>query len=195
MREYYVQSDPYDCAVDHWHGTSRYNAMKNMLLEKVEYREDATNLGNWRRFVYPTGELFEEFVSYQSYLGLPLIHYTRGRCPETGKRIVARGVIAVGRLAVGIVAIGQASAGVIAIGQLGLGLLFGLGQLTTGAFAIGQFAIGVIFGLGQFTCGYVAIGQLAWGKYVLAQIGGGANVWDMRGAAPAAKKFFESLLP
>ena len=44
---------------------------------------------------------------------LPLVHYTYGKCPETGKRIVAHGVIAVGRLAWGIIAIGQASLGVV----------------------------------------------------------------------------------
>lgn len=169
--------------------------MKNMLLEKIEYKEDATNLGTWRRFAYPTGELFEEFTSYQTYFGLPLLHYTRGRCPETGRRIVARGIIAVGRLAVGVVAIGQASAGLIAVGQLALGLMFGLGQASTGVLAAGQLAVGVLFGLGQFTTGYVAIGQLALGKYVLAQVGAGLHVWDMKSASPVAKQFFRSLIP
>lgn len=169
--------------------------MKNMLLEKIEYKEDATNLGTWRRFVYPTGELFEEFVSYQMYFGLPLLHYTRGRCPETGRRIVARGVFAVGRLAVGIVAIGQASVGLIAIGQLALGLAFGLGQASTGVLAAGQLAVGLLFGLGQFTTGYVAVGQFALGKYVLAQVGAGLHVWDTKAASPVAKQFFRSLIP
>ena len=49
------------------------------------------------------------------------MHYTRGKCPETGRRIIAKGVIAVGRLATGIVAIGHASFGLIAIGQLAYG--------------------------------------------------------------------------
>lgn len=169
--------------------------MKNMLLEKVEYKEDAGELGTWRRFVYPTGELFEEFTSYQSYFGLPLIHYTRGRCPETGKRIVARGIVAVGRLAVGGVAIGQASFGLIAIGQLAIGIAFGLGQASTGVLALGQLALGVLCGLGQFTAGYIAIGQVALGKYVLAQVGAGVHVWDAKTASPIAKQFFRSLLP
>jgi hypothetical protein len=169
--------------------------MKNMLLEKIEYKEDATELGTWRRFVYPTGELFEEFTSHQRYLGLPLIHYTRGRCPETGKRVVARGVVAIGRLAVGGVAIGQASFGLIAIGQLAIGVALGLGQATTGVLAVGQLAVGLLFGLGQFTTGYVAVGQLALGKYVLAQVGAGQHVWDAKAASPVAKQFFRSLIP
>lgn len=83
----------------------------------------------------------------------------------------------------------------IAIGQLALGLLFGLGQGTTGIVAIGQGALGVAIGIGQFATGFVAVGQMAVGFYVLAQHGIGRNVWDMSGCAPAAKQFFESLMP
>ena len=115
--------------------------MKNLLLEKVEYKIEKTKFGVWRRFVYPTGAYFAEFKSNASFLGLPLLHNTRGICPETGRRIIAKGVLAVGRLAMGILAIGHASFGLIAIGQLGLGILFGLGQGTTGLYAIGQFAL------------------------------------------------------
>ena len=87
-----------------------------------------THWGIWRRFAYPNGKYFAEFRSNATFGGLPLLHYTRGICPETGRRVVAKGIIAVGKLAMGILAIGQASFGIIAIGQLGLGLLLGLGQ-------------------------------------------------------------------
>lgn len=166
--------------------------VRNILLENIEYKIDETRLGVWRRFMYPNGQLFEEFKSHGRLLGLPILHYTRGKCPETGKRIVAKGIIAVGRLAFGVIAIGHASLGVIAIGQLALGLLFGLGQASTGLVAIGQLAIGTALALGQAAGGYVAVGQFGLGTYVLAQIGFGEHVWDMRGAAPAAKEFFES---
>ena len=73
--------------------------MKNLLLEKVEYKIETTNFGVWRRFVYPNGSYFAEFKSHATFMGLPLFHYTRGKCPETGRRIIAKGVIAVGRLA------------------------------------------------------------------------------------------------
>ncbi len=142
--------------------------MRNLLLEPVEYKIDETRRGVWRRYVYPTGELFEEFTSHRRMFGMPWLHYTRGRCPETGKRIVAKGVIAIGRLAVGILALGQASAGVIAIGQAGFGLLFGLGQMSTGLFALGQVAIALAIGVGQCATGYVAVGQMTAGCYVLA---------------------------
>ncbi len=168
--------------------------MKNLLLENVEYKIEQTHLGVWRRFVYPNGSYFSEFKSHTTFGGLPLIHYTHGKCPETGRRIIAKGIVAVGRLATGILAIGQASFGLVAIGQLGLGLLLGLGQGATGLYAIGQAALGLTFGLGQFATGEIAIGQIAYGKYVLAQLGFGEYVWSQKRADPAAVEFFKSLL-
>jgi len=167
--------------------------VKNLLLENVEYQMETTNFGVWRRFVSPNGAFFAEFKSHAIFFGLPLLHYTRGKCPETGRRVVAKGVIAVGRLAMGILAIGQASFGIIAIGQAGLGLLLGLGQGATGLYAIGQAAIGLMFGLGQIATGEIAIGQLAYGKYVLAQIGYGDYVWSMKRDDLEAVTFFKSL--
>jgi hypothetical protein len=163
-------------------------------LEKVEYKIESTNFGVWCRFVYPNGAYFAEFESHVTFMGLPLFHYTRGKCPETGRRIIAKGVIAVRRLATGIVAIGHASFGLIAIGQLGLGLLFGLSQGSTGLYAVGQVAVGLLLGLGQIATGLIAIGQLAYGKYVLAQLGYGDYVWSMKRADPEAVKFFKTLL-
>jgi hypothetical protein len=167
----------------------------NMLLQDVEYQTEVTSLGVWRRYLYPSGMLFEEFVSHRQLLGLPFLHFTRGICPETGRRIVAKGVVAIGRKAMGILAIGQASLGVIAIGQLSIGLLLGLGQASTGVVAIGQLAIAVAFGLGQGAMGSVVIAQFGFGQYVLAQIGLGLHVWDMRGASPEAQQLFEAILP
>ena len=150
--------------------------MENVLLKNIEYQIQETSFGVWRRYLYPAGAYFAEFKSHRTLLGLPLLHYTRGICPETGKRVVAKGIFAVGRIAAGIVAIGQAAFGVIAIGQLALSLLFGLGQVSAGWAAIGQLAIGIEFGLGQLATGFTAIGQVGVGRYVLAQIGFGDHV-------------------
>ena len=106
--------------------------MKNLLLENVEYKIEETRLGVWRSFLFPSGAYFAEFKTHKTFFGLPLLHYTRGICPETGRRVVAKGVVAVGRLASGIVAIGQASFGLIAIGQLAVSILFGSGRRRAG---------------------------------------------------------------
>jgi hypothetical protein len=164
---------------------------ENLLLKEIEYQWEETALGTWRRYVYPNGSLFSEFKSHGHFGPMPILHYTYGKCPETGKRIVAHGFIAIGRLARGVIAFGHASVGIIAIGQLAIGLVFGLGQACTGAIAVGQVALGVLFGFGQVATGYVAIGQIAIGTYALAQFGVGTHVWDtVHGVSDGAKQFF-----
>lgn len=168
--------------------------MQNMLLSDIQYKIDETSRGVWRRFLYPDGKLFEEFRSHRKLFGLPLVHLTRGICPETGKRVAARGIIAIGRRAVGVIAIGQLAVGLIAVGQLAIGVLLGIGQATTGVLAIGQLAVAAFVGLGQAATGYVAVAQFGFGNYVLAQFGMGEHVWDTLGADPAAKQFFRDLV-
>ncbi len=168
--------------------------LKNMMLEDIEYKFDETAWGTWRRFAYPDGNAFEEYVTHLRFFGLPLLHFTRGKCPETGRRIVAKGIIAIGRMAIGLLAIGQASAGIVAIGQLAVGVLFGLGQAATGIVCIGQLAIGVVFALGQFACGYACVAQFGVGSYVLAQFGFGIHVSDMTQVDPAVMQFFRKCL-
>jgi hypothetical protein len=168
--------------------------MRNLLLENVEYKIEETPHGVWRRFVYPTGQYFAEFRSNTTVFGLPLLHFTRGICPETGRRVVAKGFFAVGRIATGVIAFGQAAAGIIAFGQAGFGLLFCLAQGGAGMVAVGQLAAGFQFGAGQFATGLTAIGQLALGKYVMAQFGLGTYVWSPGHADPEAVRHFQELL-
>jgi hypothetical protein len=172
----------------------RRDMMRNVLLDRIDYKIDKTARGVWKRFLYPSGEYYAEFTSHATYLGMPVIHYTRGICPETGRRKMAKGIIAVGRLALGVVAIGQASFGLLALGQLAVGVLFGLGQATTGALAIGQLAIGFQMAIGQFAAAPTAIGQIAVGEHVLAQIGFGKYVWSPEREDPEAVRYFQALL-
>ncbi|QKQ27411.1 hypothetical protein [Candidatus Reidiella endopervernicosa] len=167
--------------------------MGNLLNEHIDYKIERTGFGVWRHYLYESGARFSEFRSHQELLNWPLLHYIHGISPETGRRVVAKGVIAVERLAMGGVAIGHASFGIVAIGQLGLGILFGLAQLSTGYWAIGQAALGVEFGLGQLATGETAIGQLAFGDYVLAQVGWGEHVWAEGQQDPEAVSYFQDL--
>lgn len=167
--------------------------MKNMLLENIEYRVELTRFGVWRRFMYPTGAYFSEYKTRASIFGLPIIHFTRGICPETGRRITAKGIFACGRLAVGVFSIGQASAGLFSIGQLTLGLLFGLGQAAFGFTAFGQAAGGMAAGVGQLASGWICVAQMGIGKYVLAQMGAGTYVWSVYRADLEAVNFFQTV--
>lgn len=107
-----------------------------------------------------------------------------GRDRQSGKILVAKGVIAIGQFAVGV----------IAIGQFAVGVLFGLAQFSIGLFAVAQLALGLIFGLGQLATGITAIGQMAIGKYVLAQAGFGEHVWSLMEKSPQAVEYFKHFL-
>ena len=142
------------------------NSLANHLPNKVDYRIEETAIGTWRLFTYKNGRSFQEFTTHVKLGGVPIYHFTSGRCPETGRSKVAFGVIAIGRFAVGLVAIGQLSLGVIGIGQATLGLAAGFGQLALGSLAFGQLAIAPLFAFGQFAIAYQAVGQLAAGIVV-----------------------------
>ena len=114
-----------------------------------------------------------EWKSKTEIFGLPFIHIAVGRDRETGRFLVAKGIIAIGQFAIGMVA----------IGQFAIGLLFGLAQFAVGIFAIAQFAIGI-----------TAIGQFAIGNYVLCQIGYGRYVWSLIEKNVEALKHFRHLL-
>jgi hypothetical protein len=124
-----------------------------------------------------------EWRSQAEILGWPLIHIAIGRNKQTGKLLVAKGVIAIGQFGIGL----------ITIAQFGIGILFAFGQFTGGVVAIGQFALGIYFGLGQFATGATAIGQFAVGKYVLAQLGFGEHVWSTKTKDPLAVEYFKNL--
>ena len=116
-------------------------------------------------------------------MGWPIIHVAFGRDAETGKMLVARGLIAVGQFGVGLVT----------VAQVGVGVLFGFGQCVAGIICVGQFALGALFGMGQFATGQTAIGQFALGEYVLAQIGWGKYMWTQKVKDPEAIEYFTNL--
>ncbi len=138
--------------------------MSNLLNLAPDYQITRTASGFWRRYLYSNGALYSEYTSHSSFAGWPLVHIARGRSPETGRVITARGVIAIGQKAVGVLAIGQAAIGIVALGQAAAGMI-----------AIGQAACGILLGVGQVATGIVAIGQFAVGAVGFAQMGWGPS--------------------
>ncbi len=167
---------------------------ENIINKEPDYKIVKTALGEWRSFMYANGAAYHEFTSHSRLFNLPLIHYTSGICPETGRHKVAKGVIAVGKLAVGIIAIGQLAAGIIAIGQLAFAILLTIAQAGFAIISIAQLAVGIYLAIGQFAFGYACIGQFAFGYYVIAQFGIGKYVWSMKIKDPQAIEFFKALL-
>ncbi len=98
--------------------------------------------------------------------GFPLIHIAFGR-DASGKRRVAKGIIAIGQFAVGL----------ISVAQFGIGIIFGLGQFMIGSAVLAQFAGGFI-AIGQIAVGVVTIGQFVVGIYGLAQAGWARYMWS-----------------
>ncbi len=142
--------------------------MANLLNQQLDYVFSQSRWGITRKYLYESGMLFSEFKSHLKIGSLPLVHTTSGINPETGKRLWAKGVIAVGRKAAGVIAIGQLAVGIIAIGQLSIALVAGLGQLSIAIlFSAGQAAAALV-AIGQFAAGFYALGQFATGKFVLS---------------------------
>jgi hypothetical protein len=125
-----------------------------------------------------------EWKSSRTVLGYPLVHIALGR-DSRGKRLVAKGVIAIGQFAIGL----------ITVAQFGVGLLFGFGQFIFGCTVVAQFAGGLLLGIGQFATGYAAIGQFVLAYYGLAQLGLAKFMWGAGKFGrkdPAAVNFFLS---
>jgi hypothetical protein len=131
----------------------------------------------------------KEFRSKTTIAGIPLVHIAFGIDPVTGKKRVAKGIIAIGDIAVGVVAFGGLAVGGIAFGGLAAGLiasgglavaiLLAIGGLAVGGISFGGMAVGVI-SLGGGAVGLYAFGGTAFGLHAL---GGNAN-------DPEAIRFF-----
>lgn len=117
-----------------------------------------------------------EYRSQAEFLGWPLVHVAFGVDARTGKRKIAKGIIAIGDAAIGglaigggaigIVAIGGAAIGLVTLGGLSLALLLGIGGLATGCFAFGGLAIGGV-AVGGCAVGYYAYGGAAFGRFTV----------------------------
>jgi len=134
-----------------------------------------------------------EYKSKRTWFGIPLVHVNIGRGVYVAKGIFAVGNIAIGALSLGILAIGGISLGALALGLaslagLSVGLLLSIGGLAIGTLAIGGMALGVFavgglsigmfslggcaiaskIAIGGYASGHIAIGDSVHGAYTLA---------------------------
>jgi hypothetical protein len=122
--------------------------------------------------------------------GLPLVHMAFGINPSTGRKRVAKGIIAIGDIAVGVFSFGGLAAGglsfgglslgVLSIGGMAVGLLGAFGGMAVGGTAWGGMGVGII-ALGGLAVGYYALGGSAWGVHTMSS----------NGIDPVAQSFFE----
>lgn len=122
------------------------------------------------------GDLME-YQSTTRLLGLPLIHIARGpRYPFGGpkSRVVAKGWVAIGDIAIGLIAIGGVTAGGLCIGGVGVGVLsiagIAIGAASIGGVSVGLLAIGgVAIGLWAAVGGIAVAREFAMGGIGLAR--------------------------
>lgn len=125
-----------------------------------------------------------EYRSEAELFGLPVLHIASGYDQETGRPLVARGIIAAGNISFGLLfALGGLAFGGIAFGGLGVGLL-AFGGLALGVAALGGGAFGVLFAAGGLAVSLMyAVGGLAIAPHVIS----GSS------ADPEMLRFFEQL--
>ena len=112
-----------------------------------------------------------EYRSQVRIAGWPLVHIAQGIDPETGRPRVARGVIAIGNIAVGLFSIGGIAAGVFSLGGVSLGLL-AFGGVALGGVAAGGLAVATFLALGGAAISLeYAIGGLAVAPHTIGPDG------------------------
>lgn len=128
-----------------------------------------------------------DYRSRRELFGLPLLHIAYGIDPATGRRRVAKGIIAYGDIAVGaLLAIGGAAYGPIALGGLAVGL-FSIGGASIGLLcALGGCAIGLGVSAGGAAVGTLAVGGAAVGWYAYGGGALGMHVWSGAWHEPSA---------
>src|SRR5262245_21391015 len=120
---------------------------------------DMPNSFRW----YSYGSTYE-YKSAAAIAGWPLLHICGGLDPLTRCPLVARGIIAIGDVAVGVIAIGGFACGLIAIGGASLVMLLAIGGAAVGlGVSVGGLAIGSI-AVGGVAIGFVnAVGGVEFG--------------------------------
>ncbi len=109
----------------------------------------------------------KRYRSKATLFGWPVIDIALG--PASGVRIgKARGIIAIGDMAIGGIALGGMSCGIVALGGMSIGL-----------FALGGLAIGLLTAAGGMAIGALAIGGGAMG--ILATGGGAIGIFAQGG--------------
>lgn len=121
--------------------------------------------------------LHYEYKSKKKIGNLPLVHINIGRGIYVAKGVIAIGNIAIGGVALGAIAVGGLCMGAVALGLIGfaamaLNLLLSLGGISVGALAFGGIAVGIVT-FGGVSVGMFSIGGCAFASHIA--IGGVAR--------------------
>mgnify|MGYP002794538343 CR=1 FL=1 len=137
--------------------------------EFTDNRENDKSYQSGSLFMTPSTGRHYEYRSKRTIFGMPLVHVNLGR-----GMYKAKGIIAIGNVAVGLLSLGLFSAGVFSFGLFALGI-FAFASLAAGLFATGGIAIGGI-ALGGVAVGYFTVGGLAIGVYGIGGLAIAKNI-------------------
>ena len=130
----------------------------------------------------------KEYRSKMMLFGVPLLHVAMGFDPATGKKRIAKGIIAIGDVAIGGIAMGGVAAGGLCFGGCTFGVI-GIGGLAVALAAVGGLALGG-FAFGGMAVGGVAVGGLSVGLYAYGGLGIGVHVLASNYQDPGGMAFF-----
>ena len=130
-----------------------------------------------------------DFRSRATLFGLPLLHVASGIDPATGRKRVARGIIAVGDHAQGVFAFGGIALGVFAFGGFSGGV-FAWGGFSIALLTYAGFGIGLIAALGGCALAPIAVGGTAIGYWSYGGMAYGIHALGSTRHDPAAMQFF-----
>ena len=133
-----------------------------------------------------------EYKSKGTCFGLPWLHICSGIDPSTGKRRVAKGVVAIGDIAKGVFAFGGAAYGMVAFGGLAVGG-FACAGCALGLLSFGGLALALVAAYGGFAIAPIALGGMAVGYYAFGGAAFGAHAAGGNASDPQARNFFSWL--
>ena len=161
--------------------------VKDYVEEPAPPEKGGTSMARLEEQVEEISRYFRawEWNSQTKLFGLPLVSVCFCFYPHMLRcRKTAKGIIAIGNIAIGDVALGLLSTGLISIGALSVGL-FALGALAFGVAALGPVAIGLLaFGpvavglwyaggvaalAGKIAVGVAAVGDTAVGYHAVGK--------------------------
>jgi hypothetical protein len=131
-----------------------------------------------------------EYRSQTTFFGWPLLHVATGVDSSTGRKRVAKGIIAVGTSPRGVIAFGDVAVGVIACGIFGYGLI-SISVVAVGVIAWGGVAVGLFLGMGGVAVAPIALGGAAFGYYANGVIVWGKHALGPHAYDPLADAFFK----
>ncbi len=118
--------------------------------------------------------------------GIPHVSIPTFPLRESSRRVgVAKGIIAIGDVAIGVLAMGGLAIGGVTFGGLGVGII-AFGGVAAGVVALGGFSLALALAVGGFALStFAALGGLAIAPFTISSLG----------ASPELLRFFDRVLP